>query len=140
MKKTEPTTVESKEPMSLEEARAFVRTITEADPLSVCNPKEGYDYGWFCVDGNHPQCVDWAKERGWVEVKNGDGETNPFGKVRFRELQLMRRPRAIGEAFLEARKKHYDEMVRSAEKAYFNIQEEAEKTAVDGVPERTIII
>jgi hypothetical protein len=52
----------------------------------------------------------------------------------------MRRPRAIGEAFLEARKKRYDEMVRSAEKAYFNIQEEAEKTATDGVPERTIII
>jgi hypothetical protein len=140
MKKTEPTVVESKEPMSLEEARAFVRAITEADPLLVRNPKEGYDYGWFAVDGNHPHCTDWAQGRGWEIVKEGDGETNAFGKVRFRELQLMRRPRAIGEAFLEARKKHYDEMVRSAENAYFNIQEEVEKTATDGVPERTIII
>jgi len=140
MKKAEPTVVESKEPMSLEEARSFVRTITEEDPLSVRNPKQGYEYGWFCVDGNHPQCVDWAKGRGWEEVREGDGETNPFGKVRFRELQLMRRPRAIREAFLEARKQKYDEMVRSAERAYFNIQEEAEKTATDGVPDRTIII
>ena len=140
MKKTEPTVVESKEPMSLEEARAFVRTITEEDPLSVKNPKQGYDYGWFAVDGNHPHCTDWAQGRGWEEVKEGDGETNPFGKVRFRGLQLMRRPRAIGEAFLEARKARYDEMVRSAEKAYFNIQEEAEKVGEDGIPERTIII
>jgi hypothetical protein len=140
MKKTEPTVVHSKEPMSLEEARAFVRTIIEEDPLAVKNPKKGYDYGWFCVDANHPHCVDWAKGRGWEEVKEGDGETNPFGKVRFRELQLMRRPRAIGEAFLEARKEKYEEMVRSAEKAYFNIQEEAEKVGKDGVPERTIII
>jgi len=140
VKKTEPTVVESKEPMTLEEARAFVRAITEEDPLAVRNPKEGYDYGWFCVDGNHPHCTDWARSRGWEEVKEGDGETNPFGKVRVRELQLMRRPRAIREAFLEARKKRFDEMVRSAEKAYFNIQEEMEKTATDGVPERTIII
>jgi hypothetical protein len=140
MKKTEPTTVESKEPITLEQARAFVRTITEEDPLSVKNPKEGYDYGWFVVDGNHPQCVDWAKGRGWEEVKDGDEETNPFGKVRYRELQLMRRPRAIGEAFLEARQARYDEMVRRAEKEYFNIQEEAERVAKNGVPERTIII
>jgi hypothetical protein len=140
MKKTEPTAVESKEPMSLEDARAFVRTITEKDPLSVRNPKQGYEYGWFAVDGNHPHCVDWAKGRGWEEVKDGDGETNPFRSVRYRELQLMRRPVAIGEAFLEARKKRYDEMVRSAEKAYFNIQEEMEKTATDGVSDRTIII
>jgi hypothetical protein len=140
MKKTEPTVVESKEPMSLEEARDFVRVLTEEDPLMVINPKNGYTYGWFCVDANHPQCVDWAKGRGWEEVKQGDGETNPFGKVRFRELQLMRRPRAIREALLEARKKKYDEMIRSAEKAYFNIQEEMEKTSVDGVPDRTIII
>jgi len=54
MKKTEPTAVESKEPMTLEEARAFVRTITEEDPLAVRNPKQGYEYGWFAVDGNHP--------------------------------------------------------------------------------------
>jgi hypothetical protein len=140
MKKTEPTVVESKEPMTLEEARAFVRTITEEDPLSVRNPKQGYEYGWFCVDGTHPHCVDWAKGRGWVEVKEGDGETNPFGKVRYRELQLMRRPRVIREAVMEARKERYDEMVRSAEKEYFNIQEEAEKVARDGVPERTFII
>jgi hypothetical protein len=140
MKKTEPTVVESKEPMTLEEARAFVRSITEDDPLSVRNPKQGYEYGWFCVDATHPHCVDWAKGRGWEEVKEGDGETNPFGRVRFRELQLMRRPRAIREAFLEARKQRYDEMIRSAEKAYFNIQEEMEKTSQDGVPERTIII
>ena len=140
MKKTEPTTIASKEPITLDEARAFVRTITEEDPLSVRNPKQGYEYGWFAVDGNHPHCTDWAKGRGWEEVRDGDGETNPFGKVRFRELQLMRRPRAIGEAFLEVRKERYDEMVRSAEKAYFNIQEEAEKVSKDGVPERTIII
>jgi len=140
MKKTEPTVVESKEPMTLEEARAFVRTITEEDPLSVKNPKQGYQYGWFCVDGNHPHCTDWAQSRGWQIVKEGDGETNPFGKVRYRELQLMRRPIAIREAFLEARKERFDEMVRSAEKEYFNIQEEAEKVAKDGIPERTIII
>jgi hypothetical protein len=140
MKKAEPTIVESKEPMSLEQARAFVRAITEADPLLVRNPKEGYDYGWFCIDGTHPHCVDWAKGRGWEEVKEGDGETNAFGKVRYRELQLMRRPRAIGEAFLEVRKERFEEMVRSAERAYFNIQEEMEKTATDGVSNRTIII
>ena len=140
MKKTEPTAVESKEPITLEQARAFVRAITEEDPLAVKNPKEGYDYGWFAVDGNHPQCVDWAKGRGWEEVKDGDEETNPFGKVRYRELQLMRRPRAISEAFLEARQARYDEMVRRAEKEYFNIQEEAEKVDRDGIPERTIII
>jgi len=140
MKKAEPTTVASKEPISLEEARAFVRTITEEDPLAVKNPKQGYDYGWFAVDGNHPHCVDWAKGRGWEEVRDGDGETNAFGKVRFRELQLMRRPRAIGVAFLEARQERYEEMVRSAEKEYFGIQEEAERVAKDGVPERTIII
>ncbi len=140
MKKTEPIAVESKEPMSLEQARAFVRTLTEEDPLAVKNPKRGYDYGWFSVDGNHPHSVDWAKGRGWEEVKESDGETNPFGKVRFRELQLMRRPRAIGEAVLEARQKQYEEMVRSAEKAYFNIQEEAEKVGRDSIPDRTIII
>jgi hypothetical protein len=140
MKKTEPTTVASKEPMTLEEARAFVRTITEEDPLAVKNPKEGYEYGWFAVDGTHPHCTDWARGRGWQEVKEGDGETNPFGKVRYRELQLMRRPRAIREAFLEARQERYDEMVRRAEKEYFGIQEEAERVAKDGVPERTIII
>jgi hypothetical protein len=140
MKKAEPTVVESKEPMSLEQARAFVRTITEEDPLSVKNPKRGYEYGWFAVDGSHPHCVDWAKGRGWTEVKEGDGETNPFGKVRYRELQLMRRPLAIREAVLELRKERYEEMVRSAEKEYFTIQEEAEKVAKDGVPNRTIII
>jgi hypothetical protein len=140
MKTGKPTVVESKEPMSLEQARAFVRTIAEEDPLSVKNPKQGYDYGWFAVDGNHPHCIEWAKGRGWEEVKDGDGETNPFGKVRYRELQLMRRPRALREAFLEARMERYEEMVRSAEKEYFNIQEEAEKVAKDGIPNRTIII
>jgi hypothetical protein len=52
----------------------------------------------------------------------------------------MRRPLVLRQAFLEARQERYDEMVRSAEKEYFGIQEEAERVAKDGIPERTIII
>jgi hypothetical protein len=41
MKKAEATVVESTEPMSLEEARAFVRTITEEDRYRCGTQRKG---------------------------------------------------------------------------------------------------
>jgi len=138
MKKATPTEVVETDITAY--AKAIVEELYNTNPLEVINAKDGYEYGWFAVDQNHPQCTASARSRGWEEVKESDPERNRLGSVRFKDLQLMRRRIEIREAINEARKRKTDELIRSAERTYFNIRDDMDKLERDGAKDKTIVI
>lgn len=118
-----------------------VHILSEPDPLEVINQEEGYDYFWAAIDESHPQSWVAMQRYGWrLAEKVGSKATNPYGKTRFNELILMRRPKSITDEQRKLRSERVAKYIRSAERDMSDLQERAERLVRDGVSEKTIIV